>query len=162
MPAAKLKPAGPTVQHATFSITRTFDAPVKAVFTAWADPRAKAKWFAGPKDRWTELARRQDFRVGGTEHAKGQFAGSVTSTFDATYLDIVPDARIVYAYTMHLDAVKISVSLATVEFRPDGAATRLVVTEQGAFLDGYDDAGQREAGTRSLLDNLAAALRARA
>jgi len=149
----------PSVQHATFSIARTFDAPVKAVFAAWADPKAKARWFAGPKDKWTEIARRQDFRLGGTEHAKGQFAGGPASVFDAIYLDIVPDARIVYAYTMHLDAVKISVSLATVEFHPDGAGTRLVITEQGAFLDGYDDAGQREAGTRGLLDNLAAALR---
>jgi uncharacterized protein YndB with AHSA1/START domain len=159
MPTATPKPAGPTVQHATFAIDRTFDAPVRAVFHAWADPEAKAKWFHGPKGLWTEIARRLDFRVGGTEHAKGQFAGGPASTFDATYLDIVPDARIVYVYTMHLDAVKISVSLATVAFHPEGGATRLVVTEQGAFLDGYDDAGRREEGTRGLLENLAAALR---
>jgi len=36
--------------------------------------------------------------------------------------------------------------------------TRLVYTEQGAFLDGFDDAGGREHGTRALLDNLDKAL----
>jgi uncharacterized protein YndB with AHSA1/START domain len=71
----------------------------------------------------------------------------------------VPDRRIVYAYAMHLDDVKISVSLATIEFAGAGAGTRLVVTEQGAFLDGYDDAGSREHGTGGLLDKLEVALR---
>lgn len=60
---------------------------------------------------------------------------------------------------MHLDENRISVSLATVELRPEGKGTRLVFTEQGAFLDGYDDAGSREHGTRELLDALGAALR---
>jgi hypothetical protein len=46
-----------------------------------------------------------------------------------------------------------------VEFRPAGAGTKLVLTEQGAFLDGYDDSGSRERGTRALLDNLDAALK---
>lgn len=59
---------------------------------------------------------------------------------------------------MHLDKRRISVSLATVEFKPEGAGTRLVLTEQGAFLDGYDDAGSRERGRAALLDNLDAAL----
>jgi hypothetical protein len=34
-----------------------------------------------------------------------------------------------------------------------------MVTEQGAFLDGYDDAGAREQGTGLLLDALGASLR---
>ena len=38
-----------------------------------------------------------------------------------------------------------------------GRAT-LEVTEQGAFLDGYDDAGSRERGTGFLLDRLGASL----
>ena len=50
-------------------------------------------------------------------------------------------------------------SLATVEFKPEGAGTRLVYPEQGAFLDGYDNAAQRELGTRNLLDNLSEVLR---
>ena len=40
----------------------------------------------------------------------------------------------------------------------DGRGTRMVYTEQGAFLDGHDTPAQREHGTRELLDNLAAEL----
>lgn len=40
----------------------------------------------------------------------------------------------------------------------EGARTTLKVTEQGAFLDGHDDAGSREHGTGLLLDALGASL----
>lgn len=59
---------------------------------------------------------------------------------------------------MHMDDIRTSVSLATIELFPSGTGTRLVMTEQGAFLDGYDDAGSREEGTKLLLDALGAAL----
>jgi hypothetical protein len=59
---------------------------------------------------------------------------------------------------MHLDETRISVSLATIELKPEKDGTLLVFTEQGAFLDGYDDAGSRERGTRDLLDALGASL----
>jgi uncharacterized protein YndB with AHSA1/START domain len=66
----------------------------------------------------------------------------------------VPDERIVYTYAMYLDDTRISVSVATVEFKPAVAGTRLIVTEQAAFLDGHDIPAQREQGTRDLLDAL--------
>jgi hypothetical protein len=50
--------------------------------------------------------------------------------------------------------------VATVQFRSEPAAgTRLVFTEQGAFLDGHETPGQREHGMGSLLDALGAELR---
>ena len=79
--------------------------------------------------------------------------------FDAHYHDIVPNERIIYSYTMHVDAKKISVSLATIEFKKAGAGALLVLNEQGAFLDGYDDSGSRERGTIGIIDKLEAALR---
>jgi uncharacterized protein YndB with AHSA1/START domain len=83
----------------------------------------------------------------------------MVSTFDAVYHDIVPDERIVYTYTMLLDDKKISVSLATVEVKSAGKGTRLVVTEQGVFLDGYEDKGSREHGTGWLIDKLGESLK---
>ncbi len=41
---------------------------------------------------------------------------------------------------------------------PDGSGCRLVLTEQGAFLDGLDDPAGREHGTGKLLDRLEAVL----
>ena len=100
-----------------------------------------------------------DFRVGGRECVVGKWNNEVVTSFDSRYQDIVPNQRIVYSYDMHQDDKRISVSLATIEFKPEGAGTRLIITEQGAFLDDYDDAGSREAGTRWLLEKIEVALR---
>lgn len=59
---------------------------------------------------------------------------------------------------MHLDETRISVSLASVELEAASAGTRLVYTEQGAYLDGHDTPALREEGTIQLLDALGAAL----
>jgi uncharacterized protein YndB with AHSA1/START domain len=147
-----------TVVHATFCIERTYATTRSQVFNALTDPAAKAKWFAGG-DGYTVLARHMDARPGGREHVKGRWNTGVVSTFDAVYHDVVADERIVYSYEMHLDDRKISVSLATLELKPAGADTRLVMTEQGAFLDGYDDAGSREHGSNFLLDALGKSLK---
>ncbi len=59
---------------------------------------------------------------------------------------------------MHIGDRKISVSLATMQIEAGDGSTTLKVTEQGAFLDGYDDAGSREHGTGFLLDALGGSL----
>jgi uncharacterized protein YndB with AHSA1/START domain len=147
-----------STQHGGFTIERVYAAAPARVFQAWADPKAKARWFAGPEE-WTETVREFDFRVGGRERLSGTWTGGRVSTFDCHYHDIVPERRIVYAYAMEIDGKRISVSLATVTLEAAGAAgTRLVFTEQAVFLDGYDDADSRERGTGALLDKLGAAL----
>ena len=147
-----------SVQHGSFTIEREFAFPPARVFAAWADRKAKEKWFAGPTGQWTPLERQMEFRVGGRERARGQWTNGRTTDFQATYHDIVPDQRIVYSYAMHVDDKKISVSLATIEFEAAGKGTKLILTEQGAFLDGYDDAGSRERGTGELMNALGKSL----
>jgi uncharacterized protein YndB with AHSA1/START domain len=127
------------------------------VFGAWSDPKAKAQWFGGPAE-WTSKARELDFRVGGREIDRGGPKGGPVFSFQSRYQDIVPNQRIIYTYEMHVDDKRISVSVATIEFIAAGTGTRLVLTEQGAYLDGLDDPKQREHGTRELLEALDAAL----
>lgn len=141
--------------HATFSIERIYPATPARVYRAWSDPEAKAQWFVGPKG-WNQDRREIDFRIGGHEHVSGGPQGSAPHRFDATYYDIVPNERIIYGYEMHIGDKRISVSLATIELKPEGKGTRLVFTEQAVFLDGYDDKGSREHGTNGLLDQLGA------
>lgn len=143
--------------HSTFSLERVYDASPKQVFRALSDMTAKAHWFEGGEG-YVVLEREMDVRPGGRERLKGRWTSGMVSTFDAVYFDVVPSERLVYAYEMRLDDRKISVSLATMELTPAGDGTRLVVTEQGAFLNGYDDAGSRERGTGFLLDRLGASL----
>jgi Activator of Hsp90 ATPase homolog 1-like protein len=70
---------------------------------------------------------------------------------ETVYLDIVPDRRIMMAYTMAFDGKNISASLGTVEFEAIGAGTRLIYTEQGAFFDGADGPSSRKQGWNGLL-----------
>ncbi|MEA2396553.1 MAG: hypothetical protein QOK25_109 [Thermoleophilaceae bacterium] len=142
-----------SVTHDTFVIERSYEASPARVFAAFADPEAKASWFAGPEE-WDDGASEFDFRVGGREVARGGPKGGPVHTYDAVYRDIVPDERIVTTYEMFMDETRISVSVATYEFKPEGDGTRLVLTEQGAFLDGHDNSAQREQGTNGLLDAL--------
>jgi uncharacterized protein YndB with AHSA1/START domain len=147
-----------SVVHATFHLERSYGAPVARVWRALTEPEAKQKWFGGSPGRWELLERQMDVRAGGRERVRGRWEGGVVSTFDATYHDVIEDTRLVYSYEMHLDDKKISVSLATMELVAERGGTTLKVTEQGAFLDGYDDAGSREHGTRQLLEALGASL----
>ena len=147
-----------SVTHATFVVDRGYDAPVERVYAAFSDPVSKAKWLVG-HDNWDKSDHRLDFRVGGQESVSGGPPGGPIHYYSALLWDIVPNERIVSTYEMHLDEVRISVSLATLELKSAGSGTRVVYTEQGAFLDGHDDAGQREHGTRALFDQLEAALK---
>lgn len=148
-----------SVAHGVFTIERTYQSVTpQRVFDAFASAEGKNNWFTAPNDRWVVVERTMDFRVGGRERLKGQWKTGTVTEFDATYFDIIPGERIVYAYEMHLDERKISVSLATFEFKPLGTGTKLIMTEQGAFLDGYDDSGSRESGSRDLIDKLSAYL----
>jgi len=139
--------------HATFCIEKAYDASPARVFRAFADQGQKDRWFGGP-DEWERHERTFDFRVGGRETNVGGPQGQPPHGFFCLYQDIITDERIVYSYDMTIGGNRISVSLATIEFKPEGQGTRLVVTEQGVFLDGYDDAGSREHGTRWLLGKL--------
>jgi uncharacterized protein YndB with AHSA1/START domain len=150
-------PATRSVAYGSFTLERTWPVSPAQVFRALTDPKAKMKWFGGGPG-YTLLKRETDIRPGGREHVSGRWDSGVVSAFDAVYHDIVENQRVVYSYTMHLDNRKISVSLATFELKNAGTGTRLVLTEQGAFLDGYNDAGSREQGTGFLLDALGKSL----
>src|SRR5215469_5868059 len=130
-----------SVVHAEFHLERVYDSPQSLVWRALTEPEAKAKWFSGKSAGWEVLAREMDVRVGGRERLRGRWESGLVTTFDAVYQDVVPNERLVYCYQMFLDERKISVSLATLQLESTGRGTRLKVAEQGAFLDGYDDAG---------------------
>ena len=139
-----------TISHGSFTIDRVFAAKPDRVFRAWSDPHQKSKWFP--------VGDVFDFRVGGREYQAGSAPDGNNYVFDVRYHDIVADQRIVYAYEMLMNGRRISVSVATVQLLPEGEGTRVVVTEQGAFLDGLDTSLQREGGTNQLMDALGASL----
>jgi uncharacterized protein YndB with AHSA1/START domain len=143
-----------SIEHAGFTIQRRYSAAPERVFAAWADPAAKARWFAGPEE-WEAGPHELDFREGGSEVGGGGPKGGPMHSFRAFYWEIIPIERIVYTYELLIDEVRISVSLVTVELERDGEGTRLTLTEHGAFFDGLEDPDLRRDGTGSLLDALA-------
>lgn len=132
--------------HATFQIERIYRATPERVFAAWSDRSAKARWY--------QPAEIFDFRVGGREFSRGGPAGGPVFTFEAYYQEIVPNERLVYTYSLDLEEIRISVSIATIELVPTSEGTKLVFTEQGTFFDGHDTPEQREQGTKELLNLL--------
>src|SRR5437763_5423274 len=100
-------------EHGNFRIERRFDAPPALVYSAFATEKGKQAWFSGPSDAWSLEDRAFDFRIGGSETLSGKWKSGRITRFDAHYHDLVPDERIIYSYTMHVDGKKISVSLAT-------------------------------------------------
>lgn len=146
-----------SVVHATFVIERTYPHSPARVFKAFSDTAAKRRWFA-EGEGWTIESFAADFRVGGKETSSFRFNGGPVIANDTTYQDIVPDRRIIIAYSMTIGGNRISSSLATMEFEAEGKGTKLKFTEQGAFLDGHDKVADREEGTRELLEALARAL----
>ena len=149
-----------SIKHASFVIERRLDYSPELVYRAWTQKDAKARWFNGPADKWKEEKREMDVRTAGREVLIGKFVDGSESRFEALYFDVVPEKRLVYAYDydMYWQGKKISVTLASIEFVAAGKGTKLMVTEQHAFLDGYEDAGSRERGTQQLMQNLDLAL----
>jgi uncharacterized protein YndB with AHSA1/START domain len=143
-----------SVVHDTFAIDRTYPATPERVFAAWATIEAKRQWFGDDAEVESIDEHTLDFRVGGGEHLVAKAGGSVYH-FDSRYYDIVDNERLVWAYEMYVDGRRMSVSVGTVELTGVPGGTRLVMTEQGTYLDGLDTSEARAAGTEEFLGSLA-------
>ena len=153
-----------SVTHSSFVIERSYPVAPKRVFGAFADPAKKRRWFADEDEGEVEKFE-MDFRVGGREWRRSRmgpntpFPGTPL-TNETVYQDIVPERRIVAAYTMTVGERRISASLATFEFLAMQQGTLLVFTEQAAFFEGADGPKLRQKGWEKLLKRLGETLAA--
>jgi uncharacterized protein YndB with AHSA1/START domain len=151
-----------TVLHSTFVVERSYPVPPERVFAAFSDPAKKRRWFAESPGREVEEFT-MDFRVGGNSDIRfsfkpgSPFPGKILDNH-IHFQDIIPNQRIVYAYTMIMDGRPFSASLATFVFVPTATGTDLIFTDQGAFFEGSDGPQMREQGWRKLLESLATQL----
>lgn len=144
----------PPVTHASFTIERSYPVPPAMVFQAFRDPAAKRRWLI-EGEGFTIESYEPGFGIGAFERSRFRFQGGPIITNDTVFLDMQEGARLTYAYSMTFDGQPMSSSLVTVLFEAAAKGTRLIVTEQGAYLPGFDDVAGRERGTRELLDALA-------
>jgi uncharacterized protein YndB with AHSA1/START domain len=145
--------------HKTFVIERTYPTTAARVFRAFSDPKKKQRWFV-EGEGFTVESYSFDFRIGGFERSRFRHGDGPPMTFDAVYLDILDNERLVYAYSMTVGGQPLSGSLASMEMVQRGGETLLRVTEHTAFLDGNDGSADRREGTMALLEALARELAA--
>jgi uncharacterized protein YndB with AHSA1/START domain len=148
----------PSVIHSTFVLERSFRKPPELVFAAFSEVEKKRRWFAEGHGHAVEEFE-MDFQIGGREWSLYRFTEATpfpgaALTNEGWYQDIVPNQRIVTASAMTLGGRRISCSLVTMELLPSETGTDLICTHQGAFFEGSGGPEMREAGWRTLLDQL--------
>jgi uncharacterized protein YndB with AHSA1/START domain len=148
----------PKTAHDTIVVTRTYDASQKRVFAAWSDAAALGRWYLPGGADWTSRVVAHEFGVGGRKHLTFGPKGGPLYSEDCRYEDIVENWRICFSMTIARDGARITTSMVTVELFPDGARTRVKVTDQCCALDGGDTAADRERGWGETLDKLPAEL----
>jgi uncharacterized protein YndB with AHSA1/START domain len=134
-------------------IERTYDAPARLLFQAWSKPEHLMNWF-GPVG-WPLTLCEVDFRVGG----KWRFAmtgpsGKQNTPFGGTYLEIVPNRKIVFDNTFEVPGAETMVM--TVTFEETGGRTKLTLHTlfgSAGMKKHHVEAGFVQ-GTNSALDQL--------
>ncbi len=106
-------------------ITRTFNGPARLVFQAWTTPDLLKRWWAPKSSGSTLVSCEADVRVGGRYRFEfGHPSSERTMVFHGQYLEVVPNARIVWT---NEESDEGAVSTLTLEEK-DGR-TRLVLSE---------------------------------
>ena len=150
--------ANPEVVHSTFVVERSYPQSPERVWSAFAQPARKRRWYAEGDHEIKEFE--MEFKEGAGERLRYRFknghplAGREIA-YKTTFEVIVPDQRIITSSTMSLDGQPVSVSLVTFEFVSTDKGTDLICTHQGVFMEGSGGSQMREAGWRSLLEKLA-------
>jgi uncharacterized protein YndB with AHSA1/START domain len=151
------------ITHGSFMLERVYNAAPSRVFAAYTQAEARYRWLI-TSDGWTvhEYRPAEHVRPGAVEFSKFSPPGAgVALTNLTTFLDVEADSRVIIAYAMTVDGAPLSSSLVTTEFHAEGdGRTRLVLTEQGAYLDG--NIKGREEGFGELLEKLAVEVEATA
>ena len=138
-----------------FTLTRVYDVPARMLFEACSKPEHVRQWF-GPEG-WPITLCEIDFRVGGRyRFAMTGPSGEQNTPFGGTYLEIVPNRKIVYDNAFETPGAETMVM--AMLFEEKGGKTTLT------FHIRFGSAAMRkehmslgfEQGTNSGLDQLAA------
>jgi uncharacterized protein YndB with AHSA1/START domain len=138
-----------TEDKTSLEIRRIYPQPVAVVYAAWSDPE-KVKYWMGPNDDFGVADITMDVRVGGRYRFIMHSPDGETHRVGGTFLEIVPNNRLVYTWAW--ESTPERESLVTVEFKPSGPGTEVLVTHQ-RFFD--SDARDRHSqGWNGCLDRL--------
>jgi uncharacterized protein YndB with AHSA1/START domain len=118
-------------------VTRTFDAPARLVFKAWATPALFRRWWVPRSMGMTLRSCEMEVRTGGTYRLVFGEDPAHTMAFFGTYLEVIPEQRIVWSNEEGGDAG----SITTVTFEERDGRTHVVLTERYPSKEALDAAG---------------------
>lgn len=118
-------------------VTRTFDAPARLVFEAWSRSELFRKWWVPRSMGMTLRSCEMDVRTGGTYRLVFGDDPANAMAFFGTYLEVVPDKRIVWTNEESGEAG----SVTTVTFEEREGKTLLVMSELYPTKEALEAAG---------------------
>lgn len=117
-------------------VTRTFNAPARIVFEAWSSPELFQRWWIPKATGMTIVACEMDVRTGGSYRLEITPPGSDQPVaFFGNYLEVVPDARIVWT-----NEEEDGGAVTTVTFEEKNGKTQLTLTEHYPTSQALEDA----------------------
>jgi uncharacterized protein YndB with AHSA1/START domain len=117
-------------------VTRTFDAPPRLVFKAWARPELFQRWWVPKSAPGISLVScEMDVRTGGKYRLQFGSGESDTMAFHGKYLEVVPDERIVWTNDEGEEG-----AVTTVTFADQGGKTLLTFHEVYPSKEALDEA----------------------
>jgi uncharacterized protein YndB with AHSA1/START domain len=140
------------LQHATITLQHSYPASPERVFSEFADPVARARWSSPPSD--VLIYDEADFRVGGKDVFRCGPKSDPKFRGETRYLQIVPNARVVWSETVDMDGQRLAVALTTLDFAPTEEGTNLTLTVQMVSFVGPDMIHGYESGNKSALKGL--------
>ena len=107
------------------TVTRIFNGPVRHVYEAWSNPELFQRWWTPKSFGITILSREMDVRTGGSYRLVMTHPSmEQPMAFFGRYLEVVPDARIVWTNEESADG-----AVTTVTFTERDGKTQVVVQE---------------------------------
>jgi len=115
-------------------VTRMFDAPPRTLFAAWTRPELFMRWWAPRSMGVPMLACEMDVRVGGSYRITFGHDAADAMAFFGRYLEVVPDARLVWTNEEGGDC-----PVTTVRFAERDGGTLLTYGELHATKEACDE-----------------------
>lgn len=130
-------------------VRRTFDGPVHIVFAAWTKPELFMRWWAPKSMGVPMLSCDMDVRVGGGYRIAFGHDASSAMEFFGKYLEVIPNARLVWTNEESDDA-----AITTVTFEEKGGKTLLVLHELYPSKEAFDANSGAEGGMPEQFEQL--------
>jgi uncharacterized protein YndB with AHSA1/START domain len=142
------------VTHGTVVAEQVIKVSVARAYAAFANVKERESW-AAPSDTAVFIYDEVDFRVGGRDMARCGDKNDPKFRVETRYVDIKPEQYVVSVETINELSTLLATNITTIEFLPEGKATRLKVSVQVVSFVGNGMIENTKSGHQGSLANMA-------